>query len=75
MSSSWTSERAKVASLTRSRTADDPELVAARRNLRASRLEDYVQRVVEEWPPLTEDQLERVAFLLRPANPDGGAAA
>ena len=62
--SSWTSERAKVASLTRSRTPDDPELVDARRNLKALRLEDHVRRTMESWPPLTPDQCARVAALL-----------
>lgn len=63
--STWTSERARVASLTRSRKADDPELVEARRNLRALRLEEYVTRVVAEAPPLTDEQRERIAALLR----------
>lgn len=68
---SWTSERARVASLTRSRQSDDPELVEARRNLRALRLEEYVTRVVAEAPPLTDEQRERIAALLRA----GGASA
>jgi hypothetical protein len=62
---SWTRERAKVASLSRSRTADDPELVDARRNMRALRLEDHVTRVLAEAPPLTDEQLGRIAALLR----------
>lgn len=68
---SWTSERARVASLTRSRKADDPELVEARRNMRALKLEEYVLRVVDEAPPLTNEQRERIAALLRA----GGASA
>lgn len=69
--SNWTVHRAKVASLSRSRKADDPELLTARRDLKAARLEDYVNKVVAEAPPLTAEQLDRVAVLLRPA---GGAA-
>lgn len=69
--STWTSERARVASLTRSRKADDPELVEARRNMRALKLEEYVLRVVDEAPPLTNEQRERIAALLRA----GGDAA
>jgi len=69
--STWTSERARVASLTRSRKADDPELVEARRNMRALKLEEYVLRVVDEAPPLTNEQRERIAALLRA----GGASA
>ena len=62
--SSWTHERARVAALTRSRTDDDPELVDARRNLRAERLALHVERVVAELPPLTESQCQRIAALL-----------
>ena len=62
---SWTQERARVASLTRSRTPDDPDLIAARRNLRAARLEDYIRRTVEAAPPLTAEQRDRLAILLR----------
>ncbi|SFS15703.1 hypothetical protein SAMN04487783_2107 [Agrococcus baldri] len=68
--SSWTSERARVASLSRSRTADDPDLLEARRNLKAARLAEYVERVVAEAPPLTPQQRDRIASLLR-----GGVAA
>ena len=67
---SWTSERARVASLSRSRTADDPDLVAARRNLKAARLAEYIERVVAEAPPLTIEQRNRLSVLLR-----GGVAA
>ena len=62
---SWKNERGRVASLTRSRAADDPELVAARRNLKAERLAEHVACVVSEAPSLTEDQLARIAALLR----------
>lgn len=62
---SWTVERARVASLSRSRPADDPDLANARRNLRAERLADHIARVVAEAPPLTEAQRDRLAALLR----------
>ena len=62
---SWTTERARVASLSRSRTADDPALVAARRDLRAARAEDYIKALVDSAPPLTDEQRERLALLLR----------
>lgn len=57
-------ERARVASLTRSRTPDDPELMAARRNLAAERLADYIKRTVDAAPPLTPEQRDRLALLL-----------
>jgi hypothetical protein len=72
---SWTRERARVASLTRSRTADDPELIEARRNLRAERLADYIKRVVDAAPPLTPVQRDRLARLLRDPADSGRATA
>ncbi len=74
--SNWTHERAKVASLARSRSEDDPDLVEARRNLRAERLELYIQRTIDGAPPLTDSQRARLAGLLRPGavTPSGEAA-
>lgn len=62
-------ERARVAALTRSRTPDDPDLVTARRNLAALSIEDYVSKIVAEAPPLSPEQRDRIAAILR-----GGAA-
>lgn len=71
---SWTSERARVASLSRSRRTDDPDLVRARRDLRAARLEDYIRRTVDAAPPLTGEQRDRLALLLHGSSPGGEAA-
>ena len=67
---SWTQERARVAALTRSRTADDPDLLGARRNLAAARLADYIRRTVDAAPPLTQQQRAALTLLLhsRPAD-------
>jgi hypothetical protein len=62
--SSWTSERARVASLTRSREPSDPDLLNARRDLAAARAEGYIQKLVDAAPPLTADQRARLAVLL-----------
>lgn len=70
--STWTQNRAKVASLSRVRPNDDPELLAARRDLKAAKLEEYVARVVATAPPLTDEQASRIASMLRPY---GGDAA
>ncbi len=67
---SWTHERARVASLTRSRPADDPELIAARQNLRTERTADYIRKTVDAAPPLTPAQLNKLCLLL-----GGGDAA
>ncbi|PWF88684.1 hypothetical protein [Kocuria rosea] len=72
MSESWTHHRARVASLARDRDPNDPELIEARRALRAARLEDHVRATVAAWPPLTDAQLHRVAALLAPTTPAGG---
>lgn len=68
---SWTAERARVASLTRSRPADDPDLIAAKQRLKAERLAEHVAAVVNAFPPMTDEQLNAVARLLRA----GGAAS
>lgn len=68
---SWTAERARVASLTRSRPADDPDLLNARRDLRAERLAVHIAKVVSEAPPLTDEQRDRLAVLLRGGGPVG----
>lgn len=57
--------RARIASLTRSRAADDPELLTARRDLRAERLAEHIERTVAEAPPLTPEQLDQLKALLR----------
>ncbi|MGP5639493.1 hypothetical protein ACTXPS_08625 [Brachybacterium tyrofermentans] len=70
--SDWTHHRARVASLSRIRPADDPELIQARRDLKAARLEDYVSRTLATAPPLTDEQRAHVVRLLRPVAANGG---
>jgi hypothetical protein len=55
--------------LTRSRQPDDPDLVDARRNLKAERLAAYIQKAVDQAPPLTPEQRDRLALLLRGGGP------
>lgn len=55
--------RAKVATATRLGTQD--EIVAARRELAAAKLADYIARTVEAAPQLTHEQRDRLALLLR----------
>jgi hypothetical protein len=57
--------RGRVAALSRSRSADDPDLIAARENLKAARLEAYIEKVVDSAPPLSAEQRDRLALLLR----------
>ncbi|EZP62318.1 hypothetical protein [Micrococcus luteus] len=58
--------RGRVASLSRSRSANDPDLIEARRALAAEKLAAYVSKTVAEAPPLTPAQRDRIASLLRP---------
>lgn len=46
---------------------DSEETRALRRDLAAAKLVAYVERVVAEAPPLTNEQLDRIALLLRPS--------
>lgn len=64
---SWTTERARVASLSRSRTPDDPDLLRARGNLKTERLAIHIAEVVDSAPPLTPEQRDRLALILRGA--------
>lgn len=64
--STWKAERSRVASLTRSRAADDPDLLDARRRLKTERLAERIREVVDSAPPLTDEQRTRLAGLLSP---------
>lgn len=60
--------RARVAALTRSRASDDADLVAERRALAEASISEYVRKVVAAAPPLTGEQRDRLALLLRDAS-------
>ncbi len=62
-------QRNRVAILTRHHP-DSPELIEARRDLAAAKLEDYIARTVAAAPPLTPAMRDRLYMLLR-----GGGAA
>jgi hypothetical protein len=62
---SWTHDRARVAALSRDRKPDDPDLLAAKRDLQASRAEEYIKRLVAEAPAFTAEQRSRIAVLLQ----------
>ncbi len=64
---SWTSHRARLASLTRFQPENAEALDDARRALRAARLEDYIRETVDAAPPLSSEQRDRLALLLRGA--------
>jgi hypothetical protein len=47
------------------RTGDPISAANKRRDYAAAKLEDYIRRVVETAPSLTDDQRSRIASLLR----------
>ena len=57
----------QLAAASRYRPAEDH--TELKRGLKAAQLEEYIARTVESWPPLTAEQTDRLAILLR-----GGAA-
>lgn len=68
----WTHHRARLAGA--ARRGNTALVDEARRDLRAARAEDYILKLVDEAPALTELQRARLAALLLPAR-RGGAAA
>jgi hypothetical protein len=70
---------ARVGAITRNRGADDPELIDARRDLRAAEAAEYaehIRRLVDTFPPLSAEQQTKIAALLCPvvSGEDGRAA-
>lgn len=61
---------AQIGGLSRSRTDDDPDLVAAREALRLARLREAVRRAVAAAPPMTPEFKADLAelILLAPAS-------
>jgi hypothetical protein len=70
---SWTTERARIAGLSRDRARDDPELVTAYQNLHALRLEEHIRKVLATAPRPSDEQLQRIAALLLAGRPDDAA--
>lgn len=62
--SGTTKARARVAALTRHRPDDTPALDEARRALKTAGAEDYIRKLVDSAPPLSDSQRSRLAVLL-----------
>jgi hypothetical protein len=65
---SWTEARSRVAGL-HARAEDDPEKVDARLQLKYERMAERIRREVAESPPLSPEQRDRLAALLRAGAP------
>lgn len=68
MSTTWTKARSELAHKTRKLGPGHPETVEARRTFRAERTAAYIERVLADAPPLSDEQRIRLAELFRPAN-------
>jgi hypothetical protein len=60
--------RARVGALSRDRSPDDPEFLAAKRDLTAANLEAHIAKVIAAVPTLTTEQRSHIADLLRCVN-------
>lgn len=63
---------AQISAITRHHGPDDNRLTDLRRDLRAAELAEHVSRIVEGFPPLTDDQRDKIVGLLRPTSGRGG---
>lgn len=54
----------RVAALTR-HNPDAPETIEATRDLAAVKIEEFIRKIVENAPPLSESQREKLANLIR----------
>lgn len=61
------SKHSQVAALSRSRKPDDPDLIAARRDLAAEKTAAFIKKVVAQAPPFTPEQVAQLRVLLEPA--------
>lgn len=52
--------------------ADTPALDEAKRDLRAELLADRVAKAISGWPPLSDEQCERIASILITGSRNGG---
>lgn len=68
---SWTKTRSEIAHAKRKNpNADTTEL---RRKLREERAAEYIKNLVDQAPPLTDEQRTRLAELLAPVRAGGDA--
>ena len=63
----WEHERAVLAHRTRELGRDHPQVDEARRDFKAARLAAHIAKIVDAAPPLTAEQRDRLATLLRPS--------
>lgn len=69
----WQHHATRVARAVKAGRHEEAE--EARRDLRAERLEAQIKEVVDQAPPLTAAQRDRMRRLLAPAHDEGAGAA
>ncbi|UUO01698.1 hypothetical protein M4D79_25565 [Mycolicibacterium novocastrense] len=65
--------RARAAGLSAFRKPNAPDLIEAKRTLREAVLAKHIRGLVDTAPPLTQEQRDRLAELLRPVRKAGAA--
>ncbi|PLV44944.1 hypothetical protein X011_25645 [Mycobacterium tuberculosis variant microti OV254] len=65
--------RARHSALRRFRQDDDAAVIAARQELKAASINDYLERQMAEAPPLTNEQRAKIAELLEPVRIRGAS--
>ena len=78
--SGWKQTRGKLARKSQDLPKDHPDLQQLRAELREKRTAEFIQKQLAVWPPLTPEQLNRLAELLKPvqitpADIEGGGTA
>lgn len=58
--------RATIAAIERHNGSSDPRIPQLRTDLAAAQLEEHIKAVVDSMPPLSDEQLSKLALLLRP---------
>lgn len=58
----WTKTRSEIANTLRANP--DADVTELRRDLKAQRLAEHVERAVATFPPLTDEQADRIAGIL-----------
>ena len=69
--STWQNKRARIARLSKDLPNDHPDLVSLRQELRTQRTQQYIQKVLDGWPPLTDQQRTTLAEILKPVRVGG----
>ena len=69
----WMHKRARLARLSQDLPPDHPEIVALRTELKLDRAAEYIQKLIAETPPLTDEQRTRLTELLKPVRRTAGA--